>query len=123
MRMIWEAIRAVTIETMGVGAVIFMLFGTAGLTVESAGVQPKQELDRAWHWVRETTNNVTSSVKPNLTVEQREEFAAERLNYYGEFFGEAVSSYAEQATERLPLRVKPVDHSPELPTNQLLGTL
>ncbi|MDA1050044.1 MAG: hypothetical protein O3C40_06140 [Planctomycetota bacterium] len=119
MRMIWQAIRAVTIEAMGVGAVIFMLFGAAGWTVESAGVEPKQEVDRAWKWLQATTDHVTSSIKPNLTDEQRQRFAAQRLDYYGHLYGEAAGSYTTQAAQQLA----PADQSPSPATNQLLGTL
>ncbi|MBC8354740.1 MAG: hypothetical protein H8E66_22400 [Planctomycetes bacterium] len=123
MRMIWQAIRAVTIEVMGVGAVIFLLFGAAGWTVESAAVQPKQEVDRAWNWLRETSDDFTASIQPNLTADERESFAAERLDYYGTFYGEAADSYANRAVEHLQRRAEPADQKPALPTNQLLGTL
>ena len=60
MRMIWQAIRAVTVEVMGIGAVIFLLFGAAGWTLESAVAQPKQEVDRAWKWLQDTKEHVTT---------------------------------------------------------------
>ncbi|HUG70443.1 MAG TPA: hypothetical protein VMM76_22020 [Pirellulaceae bacterium] len=123
MRMIWQAIRAVTVEVMGVGAVIFMLFGAAGWTVESAGVQPKQEVDRAWKWLQETTEQVAASIKPNLTDDQRQQFAAERLDYYGHLYGEATSGYASRAAGQMDFQLIPADQRPSLPTNQLLGTL
>ncbi len=123
MRMIWQAIQAVTVEVMGVGAVIFMLFGAAGWTVESAGVQPQQEVDRAWKWFQATTDQVTATIKPNLTAEQREQFTAERLEYYGHLYGEATSGYANKAAEQIDFQSLPADQRPSLPTNRLLGTL
>jgi len=121
--MIWQAIQAVTVEVMGVGAVIFMLFGAAGWTVESAGVQPKQEVDQAWKWSQATTDQVTATIKPNLTAEQREQFTAERLEYYGHLYGEATSGYANKAAEQIDFQSLPADQRPSLPTNRLLGTL
>lgn len=123
MRMIWQAIQAVTVEVMGVGAVIFMLFGAAGWTVESAGVQPKQEVDRAWKWVQETTDQVTATIKPNLTPEQRQQFTAERLDYYGHLYGEATSDHASKAADQIDFQLLPADQRPSLPSNRLLGTL
>lgn len=123
MRMIWQAIRAVTVEAMGVGAVIFLLFGAAGWTVESAGVEPRQQVDQAWKWLQETTDHVTASIKPNLTADQRQRFAAERLDYYGNLYGDTAGSYATQAARRFDLQLAPADQKPALPTNQLLGTL
>ncbi|MBI2480035.1 MAG: hypothetical protein HYV60_15810 [Planctomycetia bacterium] len=123
MRMIWQAIRAVTVEVMGVGAVIYMLFGAAGWTMESAGVRPKQEVDRAWKWFQETTDQVTTTIKPNLTAEQRQQFTAERLDYYGHLYGDAAGGYATQAASQLDLQLAPAAQSPSPPTNQLLGTL
>jgi hypothetical protein len=121
--MIWQAIRAVTVEVMGVGAVIFMLFSAAGWTVESAGVQPRQELDRAWKWLQETSDDVTASIKPNLTADQRQRFAAQRLDHYGRIYGEAAGGYATHAARRLDLQFVPADQTPSLPPNQLLGSL
>lgn len=123
MRMIWQAIRAVTVEVMGVGAVLFMLFGAAGWTVESAGVETKQEAGRAWQWMHETSDEVTASLKPNLTADQRQRFAADRLDYYGSLYSEAAGSYANRAAEQGNVRLLPADQKPSLPTNQLLGTL
>ena len=123
MRMIWQAIRAVTVEVMGVGAVIFMLFGAAGWTVESAGVQPKQEVDRAWKWFQETTDQVTAIIKPNLSAEQRQQFAAERLDYYSHLYGEATSDYASKAASQIDFQLPPAAQRPSLPPNRLLGTL
>lgn len=123
MRMIWQAVRAVTIEVMGVGVVIFMLFGAAGWTVESAGVQPKQEVERAWQWVQDTTDDVAASIKPKLTDDERQRFAEDRLDYYSQLYGEAANSYASQTAERFDVPVKPADKAPALPRNQLLGTL
>ena len=123
MRLIWQAIRAVTVEVMGVGAVIFLLFGAAGWTFESAGVQPRREVDRALEWLQETTDHVAASIKPNLTDDQRQRFTAERLDYYGHLYGEAAGSYANQAAHQLSLQWAPADQQPSLPTNQLLGTL
>jgi len=123
MRMIWQAIRAVTVELMGVGAVIFLLFSAAGWTVESAGVQPMREVDRAWNWLQETSDHVAASIKPNLSADQRQRFAAERLDYYGHLYGDAAGSYTTQAARQLHLQLAPADQSPSLPTNQLLGTL
>lgn len=122
MRMIWQAIRAVTVEAMGVGAVIFMLFG-AGWTMESAGVQTKQEVDRAWQWVQEATDEVSATIKPGLTADQREQFAAERLDYYGGLYRDAAGGYANRAAEQMNFQLLPADQRPSLPTNQLLGTL
>ncbi len=115
MRMIWQAIRAVTVEVMGVGVVIFLLFGAAGWTVESAGVEPRQQVDRAWKWLQETTDHLTATVKPNMTADQRQRFAAERLDYYGHLYG--------KAAQQLDGHLAPADQKPSLPTNQLLGTL
>ncbi len=123
MRMIWQAIRAVTVEVMGVGAVLFMLFGAAGWTVESAGVQPRQEVDRAWKWFQETTDQVMATIKPNLTADQRQQFAAERLDYYGHLYGETTEGYASQAADQIDSQLLPADQRPALPTNRLLGTL
>lgn len=123
MRMIWQAIRAVTVEIMGVGAVILMLFSAAGWTVESAGVQPMQEVDRAWKWLQETSSDVTASIKPNLTADERQRFAADRLDYYGHRYGEAAGGYATHAARQLDLQFVPADQKPSLPPNQLLGSL
>lgn len=119
MQMIWEAIRAVTVEVMGVGAVIFMLFSAAGWTVESAGVQPQHEVERAWEWVQATTDHVTASIKPKLTVEQRQRFAAERLDYYGQLYGDTAGSDTSPTARQL----MPAVRSPAPRVNQLLGTL
>jgi hypothetical protein len=118
MRMIWQAIRAVTVEVMGVGAVIFMLFGAAGWTAESAGVNTRSEIDRAVNWLQESTGKVLATLKPKLTAEQRQQFAAERLDHYGQIYGEAASSYAKRLQQQTP-----VSQDSALPTNQLLGTL
>jgi hypothetical protein len=123
MRMIWQAIRAVTVEVMGVGAVIFLLFGAAGWTVDRVDVEPRQEVDRAWRWLQDTTDQFTATIKPNMTADQRQRFAAERLDYYGDLYGEAASSYAAQAAQNLDRQLAPADQTPSLPTNQLLGTL
>ncbi|MCA9119459.1 MAG: hypothetical protein H6822_05530 [Planctomycetaceae bacterium] len=123
MRLIWQAIRAVTVEVMGVGAVIFMLFSAAGWTFESAGVQTKQEAGRAWAWIRETTDVVATSIKPHLTAEQRQQFAAERLDLSSHFYRDAVGSYANETAKQSNIPRLPADQRPVLPTNQLLGTL
>ena len=123
MQMIWQAIRAVTVEALGVGAVIFMLFSAAGWTVEGSGVQPRQEVERAWKWLQETSDHVTASNKPNLTADQRQRFAAERLDYYGRVYGDAAGNYATQAARQLDLPFVPADQKPSLPPNRLLGTL
>ncbi|MEO8498818.1 MAG: hypothetical protein ABI614_27470 [Planctomycetota bacterium] len=123
MRMIWQAIRAVTVEAIGVFAVIFLLFGAAGWTMESVAVQPTQEINRAWTWMRATTNEVTASIKPNLTADQRQRFAAERLDYYGHLYGGAASAHAAQAARQFDLPLAPAEQSTSLPKNQLLGTL
>ena len=123
MRMIWQAIRAVTVEALGVGAVIFMLFNAAGWTVESVGVQPRQEVDRAWTWLQATTDEVTTTIRPKLTAAERQRFAAERLDYYGQVYGDAAGNYASEAVRRLDHQFVPADQKPSLPANQLLGTL
>ena len=123
MRMIWQAIRAVTVEVVGVGAVIFVLFSATGWTVESVGVQPRQEVDRAWKWLQETSDHVSATIKPNLTADQRQRFAAERLDYYGHVYGDAAGSYATEAARQLDRQFVPADQKPSLPQNQLLGTL
>lgn len=123
MRMIWQAIRAVTVEVMGVGAVIYMLFGAAGWTMESAGVRPQQEVDRARKWLQETTDQVTATITPNLTADQRQQFAAERLGYYGHLYGDAAGGYASQAARQLDLQLAPAAQSSSPRPNQLLGTL
>jgi hypothetical protein len=121
--MIWQAIRAVTVEVLGVGAVIFMLFGAAGWTVERVGAPPLPDVDQAWEWLQEKSDGLTASIKPNLPADQRERFAADRLDHYGHLYGDAAGSYATQAARQLDLPLAPAAQSLSPPTNQLLGTL
>ncbi len=123
MRMIWQAVRAVTIEALGIGAVIFILFSAAGWTVDHSVDKPKQQIDRAWQWVQDTTDDVATIVKPNLTAEEREQFAAERLDYYSGFYSEAASDYANGSASQATPSQPASERAPVLPTNQLLGTL
>lgn len=119
MRMIWQAVRAVTIEAIGIGAVIFVLFSAAGWTVDQGSNQSEQQIERAWQWVQETTDRVATTIKPKLSADQRERFAAERLEYYSSLYREAATGYASQA---MPTP-QPAEQGTSLPTNQLLGTL
>ncbi|MBI2480033.1 MAG: hypothetical protein HYV60_15800 [Planctomycetia bacterium] len=72
-------------------------------------------------WLQETTDQVTATIKPNLTADQRQQFAAKRLGYYGHLCGEAAGGYASHAAEQLNLQLLPADQQRTLPTNQLLG--
>lgn len=119
MRIMWQAVRAVTVEAIGVGAVIFVLFNAAGWSFATSSDQSKKRFEQAWQWVQKGTNDVTAVVSPNLSDDERTQFAAERLDYYSQLYRDAASTYAGDAAQ-LPRRA---DENRKLPSNQLLGTL
>lgn len=122
MRLIWKGIRAVTVETAGVVAVVWMLFAAAGWTVESVGVEPKDEAADAWEWLQETARDVTASIKPQLDERDRQRYVEQRLDHYSRVYRQAASKSLKQAAQHLN-REQPLADSAAEPTNRLLGSL
>ena len=117
MQMIWQAIRAVTVEVMGVGAVIFVLFNTAGWTFESVGASPHESMESAARWFESTKDRVAEALRPEASAEQRHEFAADRLDFYGRFYRDAAGNFVDRAVR------EPSRSDSAAQPNRLLGAL
>lgn len=51
MQLLWNAVRAVTVETLGVLFVVWLLFHTAGWTMTAWNLSSAAEFDDAWNKV------------------------------------------------------------------------
>jgi len=102
----WKAIRAVTVETTGIVAVVWILFTGVGWTVQTesehhASVQPKAKAERALQWLNESTGEVVEALKPPLDQDERSRYVEDRLGYYSEIYRDEAGAYIQQAARGL----------------------
>jgi len=62
MKMMWGAIRAVSVEMLGVLFVLWIMFVAAGWTLETAGLESPRTTARSWNWLatKPRTNSETN---------------------------------------------------------------
>jgi len=123
MLVLWKAVRAVAMETLGVMMVVVLLIGGAGWTAESAGVHTGHELDRARQWLRQATREVTASITPALDQPQRERYVEQRLEHYSRMYRDAAREYLKRALQEEPSRTAVAQPELVAPSSQLLGAL
>lgn len=121
MRLIWKAIRAVTVETIGVVAVVWILFAAAGWTMQSAGVEPRQEAGRAWNWFGEVAGDIGASVKPTLDGDEREQYVEQRLAHYSRAYKQAAGHYVRSAVGDLASETPAAEAADAQRSSRLLG--
>ncbi|MBP90306.1 MAG: hypothetical protein CMJ64_26975 [Planctomycetaceae bacterium] len=105
MRLIWKAVRAVAVETLGVIAVVWLLFAGAGMTMQDRGSQHAVDAGRALDWAEGKAADLVDALKPNLAPHDRERYVEERLGHYGEMYREAAGDYIERTAKELAREV------------------
>jgi hypothetical protein len=98
MRLLLQAIRAATIETLGVALVILVLFGvpTWALSGNSSSVRPKASVRM---WLESLRPARHAVAKP--AIEARQTYAEQRLTHYSHALGRAASDYAQQVAHEI----------------------
>jgi hypothetical protein len=93
MRVFWQAIRAATIETLGVAFIIVVLFGVPTWTLaDHSRILPQRGNVGAWlEFVREKFQNRPAVAKPDIEARQR--YAEQRLSHYSQSFQRAASDH------------------------------
>lgn len=105
MRVLWQAIRAATVETLGVALVIVVLFGLPAwtLTEQTSGFSHTESFKTWIESLRDGFQNRAAVAKPE--VEARQRYAERRLSHYSQSFGNAASGCVKRV-------VKQVSHRP-----------
>ena len=96
MRLIWAAIRAVTVEMIGVIVVVWFLFGAAGWTLESAGARPTDEAKQLWDSFADTT---VQAVQVPEDEQQRAIYVEGRLEHYSQLYRDAAQRHLRRVGE------------------------
>lgn len=129
MSLIWKAIRAVTMEAMGIAAVVWVLFAGVGWTVQSSSndrspIQPKVEAERAMQWLQESTGEVVEALKPPIESRERGRYVEQRLDHYSQRYREDAGAYIKQAARDLADQIRHDNSRKEDESSrQLFGSL
>ena len=107
MRMIWGAVRAVSVEMLGVVFVVWTLFGAAGWSLESAGTRPvqtpgtMQAAAPVWQWMSSLPDTIAAAAPSPGPQHDRSDFTANRLDHYGTVYSHAAKQYVERLGDEL----------------------
>ncbi|MFV1965607.1 MAG: hypothetical protein ACC628_09315 [Pirellulaceae bacterium] len=98
MRILWQAIRAATIETLGVVLLIVALFGVPTWTLtENSSIVPQEKSVRMW--LESLRDGRHAVAKPE--VEARQRYAEQRLSHYSRTFGRAASGCVKRVASEV----------------------
>ena len=86
MRLFWQAIRAVAVETLGVVAVVWLLFTSAGWTLQVSTTQGAPSAERAWKWARDTATDLAEVLRPERQSQARDRYVEQRLQHYSSMY-------------------------------------
>jgi hypothetical protein len=98
MRIVLQALRAATIETLGVALVLCLLFGIPTWTLQQASGSASRATT-VWTWLKSLPDELQSSV--SQSGHQRREYTKEQLTHYGRMYGQAACGYAQTVAEEL----------------------
>ena len=97
MRLFWKAIRALTVETIGVGAVVWVVFAAAGWTMQAVDDRPS-EAGNTWQWLEGKTRDFSRPWQPRVESRERERYVEQRLDHYSRLYQERAREYFLPAT-------------------------
>lgn len=129
MSVLWKAVRAVTVETMGVVAVVWVLVAGAGWTFENATAErvhthTKAPTSQTLQWLNNTASDVVEGMKPQLCQADRERYVQERLDHYSQLYGQEATDYIKRAAGGLSNELGAGRANPHQTTGrELLGSL
>ena len=95
MKVLWQAIRAATIETLGVALVVVVLFGVPTWSLRGTGPDvPGSDVVRGWlQSMRDGVQAGISALQPTGTA--RRHYVEERLDFYSQTYRQASTDYAK----------------------------
>ena len=92
MRILWQALRAATIETLGVAFVVVLVFGLPTWSLHQAA-NPDTPADAVWIWLEsfpQALQRQFATIRPDTG---REQYVEQRLSYYGQLYGDAAGEH------------------------------
>ena len=91
MRTFWRALRAATIETLGVVLVVILVFGLPTWSLQQAADTPTNTA-AIWNWLRELPQQVQQRLALMRPNTQQQTYAEERLEYYSQLYRSAAAN-------------------------------
>jgi len=101
MRIFCQAIRAATVETLGVVVVVILLFGVPAFSLQNSGATlPGQEFFETW--LRSVGDRIQHTItSPGLPAAQRRHYAERRLTHYSRSYGRAATQYIKKVANEI----------------------
>jgi hypothetical protein len=116
MRLVLQALRAATIETLGVAFVVFLLFGIPAWSLQQVA-EPTVNSKLDWSWAKSLHQGFKDSVSALRPDEDRQEYTAQQLTYYGQLYRRAAGEYAHDVVHHV------LADRPEVTTRRANGAL
>jgi hypothetical protein len=96
MRMLWQAIRAALIETLGIATVLWLLF-----ILPTWGLQPSAETSprggAAWAWLKSVGETLHNGIQAGDTqVPKRQAYTEQTLDVHSRAYRQAAADYARR---------------------------
>ena len=105
MGLLWKAVRAVAVETLGVVTVVWLLFAGAGLTSQESEKGRPVDVRRAVRWAEDAAADVAETFQPELEKPTRDRYVEDRLGHYSSVYGEAAGDYLGRTAKELARKV------------------
>jgi DNA segregation ATPase FtsK/SpoIIIE-like protein len=97
MRIFWQALRAATIETLGVALVVILVFGLPTWSLQQA-TQTNTSSDAVWDWFKALPHDLQRHFAADRPDNQRQQYVEQRLSHYGQLYGDAARQHVRDWT-------------------------
>lgn len=96
MKVLWQALRAVTLESLAVAAVVLLVFGLPSWH-GMQGQDRSTAVERVTGWFKSVGESVKEHVAPPAANERRAAYTEQRLQYYRQLYGQALQDGLERS--------------------------
>ena len=98
MRILWQALRATTIESLGILLVVWLLFGAPTWAFQWA-VDPSVGNVAVSTWFGSLQESIARTLASTDADEDRIRYADEKLDFYSQVYRHAATGYVQRVTE------------------------
>jgi hypothetical protein len=122
MRLLWQAVRAATIETLAIVTIIWLLFGLPAYSYQWA-VTSSSPGRTVWTWKPLIENGKVQPIVVAQPPLQRHRFTEIRLLHYGRLLRNAVNRHLRGVADQIAAQLPDGQHGTSPPALQVLRAI